>query len=355
MMFASSCHDIDNLRLTQKEADSRNRNRLGLHVFLSRFFYDFCQLSDEEKWKRLVGVRRSKNAPNAEDIDTESVLSFDSTDTPPDIKVWQVMQLAFSHWRKLPVAAIQSWKKRARWLNGMPLAGRFVRVPASISHGGTLQTNVCQSLTCDWERTVRILRNSVMRKPKRLLSSKVVFFRKEEVKLLSQTFRSMYMSLLLRRTLFGLKNDRLLKGEMVYQSKKVVIIHFSSLERLKEIFTVAGLCGMEFLNVATCHRHFACGKVSVKRNGRNMVGYVLEESRRLWTVLLWNNEKVKLRRPMYRDGVYLYANCGRDDRLVITYFWPVRFMIRCSGECKFTLNRVAIDSPTGEIVSQHSS
>ena len=60
---------------------------------------------------------------------------------------------------------------------------------------------------------------------------------------MSQTFRSMYINILLYLALFGSKNGRLYSDEIVQKSNKVVILHFSSLARLKEVFTLAGLCG----------------------------------------------------------------------------------------------------------------
>ena len=284
-----------------------------------------------------------------EELDVDDSDSIDSTDTPPNIKVWEVMKLAFLRWKDFPPHHIESWNQRAEWLNSRPLPGRFVNVPGVLRQEDTLEVNVCKLLTCDWYRMVKVFRNSVMRKPRRLQSSQTVYFGKEEVKVLSQTYRCMYVQIMLRWALFGINNSRLTKDELIYKSKRVLILHFASLSHLKEIFSLAGLCGMEFLNVSTNHLHFCCGKVNVKRNGRNILGYVLEESARLWTVQLRNNEIVKLRKTRYTNGKYIYGELG------ITCYWPVRFLLRSSGDCKFTLNRVAVDKSTGKIISEHTS
>ena len=127
------------------------------------------------------------------------------------------------------------------------------------------------------------------------MSSQTTYFGQEQVKVMSQTYRSMYINLLLWLALFGRKNGRLYSNEIIHKSKKVAILHFSSLARLKEVFTLSGLCGMEFNNVETCHRHFGCGKVNVRRNGRKLLGSIVGESDRMWTVHMWNNDKVNMK------------------------------------------------------------
>ena len=58
-MFASTCNAIETLPMTRKEADHRSRGRLGLHVFLSRFFFDFQSLTEEQKQMEKSTLQRS--------------------------------------------------------------------------------------------------------------------------------------------------------------------------------------------------------------------------------------------------------------------------------------------------------
>ena len=184
-MFAASCNAIETLSMTRKEADHRSRGQLGLHVFLSRLFFDFRSLTEEEKhneWSELVGEEHRLvhvDDDIIEDMEAVELLSVDSNDSPPEpIKVSQIMKLAFFRWRELPPHHIESWKNRASILNARTLEGRFIAVPRNVGNGNILEENVCQSLTCDWEKALKIFRNSLMRTPWMTLSCQTVFFGK---------------------------------------------------------------------------------------------------------------------------------------------------------------------------------
>ena len=70
-----------------------------------------------------------------------------------------------------------------------------------------------------WEKMVFVFRNAIMSRPKRCMSSRTVYFRKEEVHLLSQTYRSIFVSVLLQLALFGMGNCKLMEAkEVIYMS-----------------------------------------------------------------------------------------------------------------------------------------
>lgn len=269
------------------------------------------------------------------------------------------MQLACQAWRRLSHDTVESWNGRAVMLNARPLAGRFLAVPEHLVNGDLLEVHVRESLACDWAKMVSILRNAITRAPKREISSKTVCFGGERVRVLSQTYRRHFVNVLLRYALFGKDDIKLGPGEVIYRSKKVTIIHFASLQRLKDVFTLAGLCGVEFHNVLNGNHHACCGKVSTMLRGRSMVGYIIGEGRAgKWVVQMGNNEKVKLQRLIYNhvSAEYIYPNIssvGGEIRS-ITHYWPVRVLIHTSGECKITLNRITFDSDTN-IVTHLSS
>lgn len=160
-------------------------------------------------------------------------------------------------------------------LNAHPIPGRFYHIPNKLRHN--LMPHVLQEISLDWEHMVQVLKNAITRPPKRGLSKDTVMFGKERVVMWSQAYRSTFLSLLLKYTLFGVKERRITKKEVIYKSKNVTVIHLASLERIQEVFTVSGLCGVSFgkVNGSTMS---SCGKINfMVRGRRNIVGYIHEE------------------------------------------------------------------------------
>ena len=90
-----------------------------------------------------------------------------------------------------------------------------------------------------------------------------------------------------------------------------------------------------------------------------MIGFVMSEGRSgKWIIRMANNCIVKLKKVLFdrESGEYIYPNtaCIGSEHRVITHYWPVRIMLRISGECKFTLNRLTLDSDN-KIVTNLSS
>lgn len=357
-MFASTSCAIETLPLSQRERDHRSRTRLGFHVFVSRFFADFKTLQDEEKWERvstLMGVRRHRE----DIIEIHSDESVDSSDSDEStIPVYQVMRLACIEWRSMPPHHIESWSVRAEMLNRRPLPGRFVLIPGVLGEGQIMERHVKEALSGEWERIVKILRNAVTREPRRDISQRVVLFGKERVRILSQTYRRVYLGSLMKKVVFGDGDYSIAtEDERVYQTKKVEILHFSSLARMKQVFTLAGLCGVEFLNATSGNVHSCCGKVSTILRGKTLTGYIIDENEcGGWIVRLGNNRTVEIPRVKYNRevGEYVYDNRRSNRRRVISFYWPIRILIHNNGDCKMTINRLAIDSEN-RIMCEHSS
>ena len=80
-------------------------------------------------------------------------------------------------------------------------------------------------------------------------------------------------------------------------------------------------------------------------NGRNRIGYIINERYGRWNVqLVGGNELVRLKALNYNkeEGIYIYPRDNNGERY-ITQYWPVRFLIRTTGQSKYTLNRVTFD------------
>ena len=88
-------------------------------------------------------------------------------------------------------------------------------------------------------------------------------------------------------------------------------MHFSSHDRMQQVLTLYGLCGVDFRNQLTGNRHFCCGKVSLTKNGWQIVGYIIHETVKTWEILLANNALIKLRRG---EG-YEYPSATQKNHL----------------------------------------
>ena len=163
------------------------------------------------------------------------------------------------------------------------------------------------------------------------------------------------MNLLLRTTLFGCDDRKMHRKEVVHKTKNVTVIHIASYDRMLELVNLAGLCGVQFFYTSG-HTMGCSGKVNCCKNGRHIVGYIVAEHDNRWTVHLVDNTMVNISRVWYnkQQGIYRYPANVSKRRYVITQFWPVRFLLRHTGECRFTLNRFTFDS-NANIVPQFSS
>ena len=73
-MNTSSPSAIRNLVLNKREKENKGRKRLGFHVFLSRYFYDFYQLTIYKQQQQIhssIGVRVGPfNIDDGESVDS---------------------------------------------------------------------------------------------------------------------------------------------------------------------------------------------------------------------------------------------------------------------------------------------
>ena len=120
---------VKELIMNEKEILHTGRNRLGFHVFLSRFILDFRMLSlyqQRMKIKKIIQI----NLFPSDDI------SIDSTSSIIDEKVHHkfVMKLACKYWSHLYNYNMKdAWKNRAIILNSRKLKGKFVSISNDIT------------------------------------------------------------------------------------------------------------------------------------------------------------------------------------------------------------------------------
>ena len=105
----------------------------------------------------------------------------------------------------------------------------------------------------------------------------IITFGKERVPLHSQSFGSFQLNYLIGLCIFGKDFSKIKKSELVYQSKRVTIIHISSIQRVMSLLTLDGLSGVCFEHLQM--RPNASPKMFLEHNGLEFNGYVLSEGR----------------------------------------------------------------------------
>ena len=269
-------NDVINLPLTTKERRHDSRCRLGYHVYLSRFFYDFGKVGNEEKEEMLVqyGIW-DENPPAAEGEDAESVSSLLTCRQP---LCHEITMVAAKIWKQLGIEMKEGWKERARMLNDRPRKdGTFEMVPSSIV-SESVDACIKQSLSMEWKRMVALFKGCVLHGRGATIQSKKQYrFGPELVILNNQFFRSFFLNHLLMLSIFGSPlYSSLHPKEIIHRSRKEAVVHILSHRRMEQLFCYGGLsmCTFEKEDM----KYICCAKVNLVKNGKNVVGYVMEEN-----------------------------------------------------------------------------
>ena len=201
-MDASTAHDIIRMKMNKKEREHKGRNRLGFHVYLSRFYFEFYKLPIEQQQKEIfssLGIDfHSLHGYNNNGYNEDS--SIDSTDsiftTPVNHRI--VHKAACRVWKMLPVELKTAWNKRAKKLNKRKLPGKFLVVP--FENG--LKEQVLNSLSYEWNDLVSVFRRCLTCNPKIILSTLRYPFGDKTVTIGSQSYRDFCVSYLVEIVIF---------------------------------------------------------------------------------------------------------------------------------------------------------
>ena len=224
-----------------------------------------------------------------------------------------------------------------------------------------LEENIVRSLSIEWDNIFKIFKWCIMRKPKASLACREYWFGNEQVTLHSQSFRTFTIPLLLRLCIFGKEYCNLTAAEVIRKTKRVTLIHISSQERMEELFTLQGRCAVKFEvevdRIVACERTCS-GKVNVMVGKRCVNGYIIRELNDRWWIQLADNTRLWMNRIKYdgdNNGYDYVVPVGNANGKHMTMYWPIRILINENGHCKMTINKVALDSASGNIVPQHTS
>ena len=334
-------NDVLKYPITKKELAHSSRSRIGYHVFLSHFFFDFYSLSGAEKGDVLA----TSNV--WEDADAQSC---DSVLTPRTPAVSEVMRAASWHWRSMPLILKSSWGVRATQLNRRPRNdGTFLNVPSSIM-SDTLPNSITHSLSLEWKYFLSIFMNATIYISINSCISKKKQYRfgNEVVILRNEKYRNMYLSHLLKLTLFGFPLfSNLKQSETIYRSKKICIIHILSYNRINELFSFGGRSlGNHVRNDV---EFIMCGSVNLLKGGKEISGMIINESENELMIMIENESstmvKITVPRPTYDGlcGKYRFHNNPNYEYQLVEVS-PLRIKINQSGKAStifhhFSLNK----------------
>lgn len=344
-----TAEEIVALPLTSKEQAHRSRNRRAFNVFVSYYVLNFKLMHPHEQHQKVFEMLEIR-ADNQDGFYSDE----DSTDSHIERREQSVeykfsFKCACRKWNCLREEIKEAWVQRTVNLNGRFLPGAFVNIPNCIGGGdlNRVRTSVLSSLSRDWRVILAIMKSAITRSRRQDgISLTVHRFGKERVKLRLQTYRKFLLPSLLNLVLFGGDSySHLTNREVVYKTRRIVVIHIASQRRMREMFTVVEECGVEFVVggiMNTC-----CGVVNVQVRGegggcKNVKGYIVDECDRKYNIVLGNGERIKMNTLNYDvvDCMYKYdLNFDRRNRK-ITHYDPIRLMIAQNGFCSTTLNRL---------------
>ena len=328
--------EIIHLSLSSKEKEHQSLNRIGYHVFISWYFDRLNQLSEHSKEEVL-----NEFLPNFPDNE-----SIDSVLTPPlrALHVSIKMKAAAKMWKSLVGDQQHAWCLRANQLNMRNLPGVFKKIPQVLSEDG-MDYNIRLSLQSDWAFLVKKLKRMIVCPPQKHLTGMSITFGKERVPLHSQSFGSFQLNYLIGLCIFGKDFNKIKKSELVYQSKRVTIIHISSIERLMSLLTLDGLSGVcfEYLQI----RRHASPKVFLEHNGLEISGYVLSEGSNGLKIHTNQNEVIQCLAPKWIEAEHKYEFQFNEGGMNLKEFVPVRISVASSGDVKIAFHRFAISVDSG--------
>ena len=268
----------------------------------------------------------------------------DSVMTGQTPAIGEIMKAAGRLWAQASKEVKDAWRERANRINDLPLYnGTFESVPHELVEP-SVQTNLIQSLTLEWQYIASLVRNSILSNRRRCIQTSQMTYKfgRESIILHSQSYRSHFMSHLLQLTIFG--NPKFLylfPYEIPYRSRKQAIVHLFSQRRISDLFTYGGLNASEVKRDGM--KYVICCKVNLKHGRKNIIGYAVDKDDDSLDIKIeGRDETIRIRRPGYDNinGKYL---CRRDvlDRngtYSLSQVWPIRIKINKSGHIAYIIS-----------------
>ena len=353
-MYASTSADVRNLPLSDRENNSRSRRRVGYHVYLSRYFLDFNNSSEAIRNKAARALPNFRVVNDIFDEDSDDSATNHNvaiTNRLPSFRPGDIMKLACMRWRGLPERMRENWRVRARYLNARPLPGEFKKIPLVLQPN--FVSTILESLTLEWVQFSNDLTTGIKR-PRKVVQEDakgcVRCLGRERVVCRNEVVRKMRFSHILGLSLFGGEYKKLKAKEIVQRMKTGVVVHIATRRRMVKLFTMNSMCACEC--EAKGIDYSCAGKVAIEKNGRQSIGYIMNERDDGWLEVVTRNRhsSIWVMKPIFDDEkkLYVYPKGGCGGYKVVQY-WPIRILLR-SQYMLLILNRVSYRVHDGEIL-----
>ena len=210
---------------------------------------------------------------------------------------------------------------------------------APLEHSPNLTDCIIETLNVEWRRISKMFKSMVLfRKISHSKNSKKIRLGHEIIYLNTHIFRSFIFNHLLTISLFGPNFSSLLQHEIVYKSNDINVLHIFSHRRMKEIFTFGGMDASTYY--VNDKKIICCGKVNVKMNDLNEIGYIINESETKIEVKIETRTSslfFDYPRWDHATSTYQYFNCS-SGQYKITQVWPIKIKISSKWRSTIIIN-----------------
>ena len=346
-MNEDSRHSILSLPYTNIELSSHNRKRTAYHTFLSVYCIEFNKLNYIKR-KHLLTENRIFTLEQYEEHENSPILFDEPAPTPSDRA-----RLASRHWASLTPDLRQSWKERAELVNTLPVIGTFDVIPAEVNDDVILT-----ALNLEYNKFVGAMNRALMR-PTHFLDSitRKSFGKEKRIQVKSKIFRSLYLTYLLKVILFGSNFEKVKQRELIYRTKKCVVMYIDSKERMEELFEINKRNAFFARDKVEESKIYGCaGRVVLKLDydqGLESKGYIMEEvdgdAGKVRVYLEDNGGDIEINRPSFctESGKWRFVN---GDGYEIIEYDPVRIKVYEGANIHILIHRICFKENTNELI-----
>ena len=344
MRLLNSVEYIQKLKPTSRDTYGNKRNLNGYNVFLRYFFSNFKILTDDDQAELLCDLE-------AHSREMYTLSEEDSIFSLPEVTTVHIIKAAAIEWNKMESDAKNAWKLLAVEINNLPILGAFTSIPTDIE-----EQDIKVALSRDHHRFISIIRNLVLRKKKTSMkkSTKRKKFGKEHIEIGAMVYKSFFLSHLLKICFFG-HNYALLfhRSEVVEKTKKTIIVHIKSMERLVRLFYCNGVSAFSYKDQVGLVYSLA-GKVVLKNNKskKKAIGYIIQDKKILTeSGTSINVEDICLPVFVRGDGSWSYRYDDEERIYSVAEYQPIRLKICDSGNCQILSSRIVLSNDQSKLIN----
>ena len=294
-------------------------------MFISRYFFEYSKLSIEEKCILILGQESDDDL-------------FNSVDTVENPKLWDIIKIANRKWKFTPYNIQCAWEERTALLKNRPIPGKYKALPPEVLDP-SVNLNMITGLYLDWKQFSQTRAPCIVRKPCSGILLKSDKIGHKQVILRTQKYKKTYVNYNVQLGLFGCRFNKLNPTEVIQRHKQSTVLHFFSLLRLREVFTLSGLCSIDHNRGNRVHT--CCAKVSAhhKVTGKLTTSFIIDETKSHLCLHMSNNTSISLPRGSYCSitGEYDFTESSDRYSRTISEVWPVCFVIYNSSHIQMTV------------------